>query len=231
MSDKTLVNYTFDDGVATIAMDDGKANVMTLAMQQALGAALDRAEAERAVVLLAGRARMFSGGYDLGMFSRSGEEALRTIKAGGTLAMRLFSFPLPVVAVCTGHAVAQGAFLLMSTDVRVGAKGAFKIGLNEVVIGLTIPHYGIELARARLTPSWFNHATTTGAMYAPDEAAVAGFLDRAVDEPSVLDVAREEARRLTKVDLAAHAATKLRVRRPALEAMRALHAEEFKAVA
>lgn len=230
MTDGSPVRYVLDEGVATISMDDGKANVMTPAMQQALSGALDRAEADRAVVMLTGRARMFSGGYDLAMFSRSSEEALSTIKAGGALATRLFSFPLPVVVACTGHAVAQGAFLLLSADLRVGARGAFKIGLNEVVIGLTIPHYGIEIARARLTPSWFNHATTTGMMYSPDEAAVAGFLDRVVDEVAVLDTARDEARRLTKLDLAAHAATKLRVRRHALDAMRTLHAEEFTAV-
>jgi enoyl-CoA hydratase len=230
MIDGALVRYSFDDGVATIAMDDGKANVMTPAMQAALNAALDRAEADRAVVLLTGRPRMFSGGYDLAMFSRAPAEALSTIKAGGALVTRLFSFPLPVVMACTGHAVAQGAFLLMSADVRIGANGAFKFGLNEVAIGLTIPHYGVEIARARLTPSWFNHATTTGTMYAPGEALAAGFLDRMVDEPAVLDTAREEARRLVKIDLAAHAATKLRVRRPALEAMRTRHAEEFATV-
>jgi enoyl-CoA hydratase len=229
MTMRELVSYSLDDGVATLAMDDGKANVMSEAMLAALNAALDRAQRDRAVVLLTGRPRMFSGGYDLAMFSRSREELVRTLKAGGDLVLRMFEFPLPIVAACTGHAVAQGAFTLLASDVRVGAAGAFRIGLNEVVIGLTIPHYGIEIARARLTPSWFNHATVTGAFYPPAEAATAGFLDRVVHEGSVLQAAREEATRVSKIDIAAHAATKKRARRHALEAIRTLHAEEFSA--
>jgi enoyl-CoA hydratase len=229
MTTRELVSYALDDGVATLTMDDGKANVMTEAMLGALNGALDRAEADRAVVLLAGRARMFSGGYDLAMFSRSREDVLRTLKAGGDLVQRLFAFPLPIVAACAGHAVAQGAFTLLACDVRFGAAGAFKIGLNEVLIGLTIPHYGVEIARARLTPSGFNHAALTGAMFTPAEAMAAGFLDRVAEEADVLQAARDEARRLTKIDLAAHAATKKRVRRHALEAMRVLHGDEFPA--
>jgi enoyl-CoA hydratase len=229
MTTGELVRYALEDGVAVLTMDDGKANVMSRAMLGALNDALDRAERDRAVVLLSGRPRMFSGGYDLAMFSRSREEITATLRAGGALAHRILGFSLPVVAACTGHAVAQGAFTLLACDVRIAAAGAFKIGLNEVVIGLTIPHYGIEIARARLTPSWFNHATLTGAMYAPHEAAAAGFVDRVVDEAQVIETAREEARRLTKIDLAAHAATKKRVRRHVLETMRALHDEEFPA--
>lgn len=227
MTMRDLVGYAVDDGIATLTLDDGKANVMSDAMLAALNAALDRAERDRAVVLLSGRPRMFSGGYDLAMFSRSADEVKRTLSAGGNIVHRIFGFPLPIVVACTGHAVAQGAFTLLAADVRVGAAGAFKIGLNEVAIGLTIPHYGIEIARARLTPSWFNHATATGTMYAPPDAATAGFLDRVVDEAAVLDAAREEARRLTKIDLTAHAGTKRRARRHALEAIKMLHAEEF----
>ena len=225
----SLVKYHLDDGIAILTMDDGKANVMSASMLAALNAALDRAASDRAVVLLTGRDRMFSGGYDLAMFQRSPEEAMRTIKAGGAFVERLFSFSLPVVAACTGHAVAQGAFTLLACDVRIAANGPFKIGLNEVAIGLTIPHYGIELARARLAQSWFNHATLTGKFYTPGEAQVAGFVDETVDAQSVREVALAQARQLTKIDLAAHAATKQRVRRHALEAIRKLHAEEFAA--
>ena len=229
MTTGELVRYALEDGVAVLTMDDGKANVMSQAMLDALSDAFDRAERDRAVVLLSGRPRMFSGGYDLAMFSRSREVITATLRSGGMLAQRILGFSLPVVAACTGHAVAQGAFTLLACDVRIAAGGPFKIGLNEVAIGLTIPHYGIEIARARLTPSWFNHATLTGTMYGPQEAAAAGFVDRVVEEAHVVEAAREEARKLTKIDLAAHAATKKRVRRHVLETMRALHDEEFPA--
>ncbi len=229
MTEQSLVRYHSADGVATITMDDGKANVMSEAMQRALNEALDRAETAGAVVLLTGRARIFSGGYDMAMFNRSRGEIARIFKAGGELVLRLLSFPTPVVIACNGHAVAQGAFLLLAGDVRIGAAGAFKIGLNEVAIGLTIPHYGVEIARARLSAPWFNHATTTGTMYGPNDAARAGFLDRVVEAADVLTAARETADQLTKIDGAAHAGTKMRVRHPALIAMREGIVTEFAA--
>jgi enoyl-CoA hydratase len=216
MTESSPVTYDLVDSIATITMDDGKANVMSEPMQHALNAALDRAEADGAVVLLTGRTRIFSGGYDVSMFERSRDEIARTLRAGGGLVERILGFPRPVVAACNGHAVAQGAFLLLAADVRIGAAGAFKIGLNEVAIGLTIPYYGVEIARLRLSPPWFNHATTTGTLYPPDQALVAGFLDRVVDQADALTVAREEAVRLTKLDINAHAGTKQRVRGHAL---------------
>ena len=227
MTAASLVTYDLADSIATITMDDGKANLMSERMQAALNAAFDRAEADGAVVLLAGRTRIFSGGYDMAMFERSPDEIVRTIRAGGNLVQRILGFPRPVVAACTGHAVAQGAFILLAADVRIGAAGDFKIGLNEVAIGLTIPHYGVEIARFRLSAPWFNHATTTGALYPPDEARVAGFLDRVVEPSDVLTVARAEARRLTTIDAKAHAGTKQRVRRHALSAIREGIESEF----
>lgn len=215
------VTYSLDGSVATLTLDDGKANTATEHTLSALNAALDRAESDRAVVLLTGRARMFSAGYDLAMFQQAPEVIVRTMRAGGELVTRMLGFPYPIVAACTGHALAQGAFMLLASDVRIGAAGAFKIGLNEVAIGLTIPHYGVELARCRLSAPWFHHATTTGTLYAPDDARCAGFLDRVVEPSLVLDAAREEAQRLTRIDMNAHLGTKQRVRGPALASMRA----------
>ncbi len=221
MTTPALVTYSLADGIATLAMDDGKANLMTDAMLGELRAAFDRAETDGAVVLLTGRERTFSGGFDRNMFARSRDEILRTLRAGAELVERIFGFPRPVVVACNGHCVAQGAFVMLAADVRIGAAGPFKIGLNEVAIGLTIPIYGVEISRARLSTPWFHHATLTGTLYPPEQALVAGFLDRLVDPAEVLDVAAQEARRLTTIDRSAHAGTKERVRRPALDAIRA----------
>lgn len=227
MTGTSPVTYGLDGSIATIVMNDGKANVMSKDMLHALDEALDRAEADRAVVVLTGRPGMFSGGYDLKMFNRGREEVVATLRAGGNLVTRLLGFPRPVVVACTGHAVAQGAFTLIAGDVRIGAAGAFKIGLNEVAIGLTIPHYAVELARCRLSAPAFNYATTTGFFYAPDEARAAGFLDQVVDASDVVSVAMEQAQRLASIDLNAHAGTKQRVRGHALASMREGIEREF----
>lgn len=227
MTDPSPVAYSLEGSIATVVMDDGKANVMSLPMLEGLAKAFDRAEADGAVVLLTGREGMFSGGYDLGMFRDASADVVRTVRAGGELLWRILGFPRPVVAACTGHAVAQGAFLLLAADVRIGAAGDFKIGLSEVAIGLTIPLYGVELARARLTAPWFHHATVTGTLYPPRVAREAGFLERIVEASTVLESAGEAARRLTTIDMSAHAATKQRVRAPLLTKMRQVIDEEM----
>ncbi len=220
MTTSDPLTYKLADSIATITMDDGKANVMSMAMLEALAGAFDRAESDNAVVLLTGRDGMFSGGYDVAMFTRSPSEVAATVRTGGELIERMLSFPLPIVAACTGHAIAQGAFTLLGADVRVGCNGRWRIGLNEVTIGMTIPHYGVEAARHRLTPPWFDRVTLTGALYSPDEALAAGFFDRLVDPGEIAAEARAEAERLTAIDMAAHAATKLRVRSGVLRAIR-----------
>lgn len=224
---QSLVSYELSDGIAAITMNDGKANVMTEAMSLALRGAFDRAAADQAVVLLAGRERIFSGGYDLATFQSSQEAVMAMLRAGGQLAERIAGFPFPVVAACGGHAMAQGAFLLLACDVRIGAAGEFKIGLNEVAIGLTIPRYGVELARMRLATPWLHHSTLTAAIYRPEQACQAGFLDEVCPPEEVLPRARAEAARLAKLNMTAHAGTKQRVRGPALERIRAGLAEEF----
>jgi enoyl-CoA hydratase len=222
-----LVTYALTDAVSTITMDDGKVNCLSPQMLSALNAALDRAEADQAVVLLGGRAGRFSAGFDLAVFKQGGDALANMLRAGALLAERVLSFPTPVVVACSGHAVAMGAFLILCADVRIGAEGPFKIGLNEVAIGLTVPQYGVEIARQRLAPAHFNRALVTAAMYSPEQAVSAGFLDRVVPAAELSAATREEAAALTRLDMAAHAATKRRARGVALTALRAAIEADF----
>ena len=139
---------------------------------------------------------------------------------GATLAERILTFPAPVAVACTGHAFPAGAFLLMAADTRIGADGPFKLGLNEVRIGLTLPWFAIVLARHRLTPAHFDHATVTGSMFDPSGAREAGLLDAVVGPDELDAVALSAAEDLAEVDRQAHAATKLRVRQRVLEELR-----------
>ena len=217
---EALVRYDLAEWIATITMDDGKANVMSVRMMQELNAALDRAQADQAVVVLSGRDGMFSGGFDLGVFKRGPEELFRMLEAGALLTERLLSFPLPVVAACTGHAVAMGAFLLLSADVRIGVDQGVRIQVNEVQIGLTVPRFAIEVCRQRLSPAHLNCAAVTAEPYSPQQAVSAGFLDAIVPAESIAAAARSRAAGLLKLHAESLTATKLQVRRNALEALR-----------
>lgn len=215
-----LVTYSLEDSVATIKLDDGKVNSLSPDMIAALDRALDRARADRAIVVLTGREGRFSAGFDLGVLRSGGASAHEMLMGGFRLFERLLSFPLPTIAACTGHAIAAGSFLLLSCDVRLGAAGAFKIGANEVAIGLTMPYSATELMRYRMSPRFFSRAALTAEIFAPDDAVLAGFLDQTLPPAEVLVDALTLATRFKELDLRAHAETKKRVRADVLEAMR-----------
>ena len=217
----TLVAYRLEDSIATITMDDGRVNALSPAMLSELGGALDRAEADQAVVVLTGRDQTFSAGFDLGVLKGGGQEAVAMIRAGFELAARILAFPRPVVIACNGHAIAMGVFLLLSADYRVGTAGSHKITANEVAIGLTMPLPAIEICRQRIAPAHFTRAVLLAEVYSPDDAVDAGFLDRVVPAAELRDSARGVAAELAKLDMDAHAASKLRARDQALRAIRA----------
>ena len=216
-----LVTYRLDDTIATLTMDDGKANALSPTMIGALNDALDRAVSDRAVVVLAGRANTFCGGFDLGVLRAGGPNATSMFRMGFELAHRLLSMPTPVVIACTGHAVAMGSFLLLSGDYRVGPAGVFKVVANEVALGLTMPLAAVELLRQRLTPATFQRAALLSEPFTPEAALAAGFFDQLVAPAEVEATAQTLARALTKLDMRAHANTKQRVRGATLAAIQA----------
>lgn len=216
----TLVQYQRTETVSTIVLDDGKANVMSAEMLRALNDALDRAQADGTVVLITGREGMFSAGFDLNAFKQGGAALFDMLKGGAQTVERLLSFPAPVVLACSGHAIAMGAFLLVATDVRIGvAGGPFKICMNEVAIGLTVPHFALEACRHRLAPAAFDRAAITAETFTPEQAAAAGFLDYLVPAAELLPAAREKAEALAKLVRKAHSATKRRARERLLQAL------------
>jgi enoyl-CoA hydratase len=186
------VTYTLDDGVAVIDLDDGKANAIGFALLDALEPALEQAADEAKAVVLAGRPGRFSGGFDLGVIR--GERTAELMRRGGRLALRLWTFPVPVVHAVTGHAMAMGAVLLCCADYRVGAAGEYKLGLNEVRIDLAVPPFAVDLARARLNPTHFTRATLLAEVFDPDGAVEAGYLDEVVALDHTRDRAIEVAR-------------------------------------
>jgi len=214
------VTYDLADGIATITIDDGKANALTAELLGALHEAVDRADADGAVIVLAGRPGRFSGGFHLPTLTAFTPASADLLKAGFDLAHRLLSFPRPVVVACTGHAIAMGAFLLLSGDHRVGvAGGAHKIGATEVAIGMAMPWAAVEVLRQRLSRAHFERATLLAEVFTPEGAVDAGFLDELVPEAELLGRAHAVAARLATLDAKAHAVTKVRARSAMLEAL------------
>jgi enoyl-CoA hydratase len=204
------VRYELRDGVAVLDMDDGKANALSPELIGELEAALERASGEARAVLLNGRPGRFSAGFDLGVMRSGAENMARLVRGGAGLYARMLTHPRPIVAAAGGHALAAGALTLLAADHRIGARGDFKIGLNEVAIGMTLPNFAVEMARARLSKRHFFRAAAQAEIYRPDDAVDAGFLDRVVEPDDLAAAAHAAAAQLGELPDAAFAATKER---------------------
>jgi enoyl-CoA hydratase/carnithine racemase len=229
MSTET-VRYELRDGVAVVTMDDGKANAIGHDTIDALHAALARAEGDAGAVLLTGRERRLSGGFDLGVMMSSPEATRKLVTAGAELMLGIYAFPRPVVVACTGHALAAGAILLLVADQRIGATGDFKIGLNEVAIQMTLPVFAMELARARLSKRHLSAATTQGRVYGPRAALDVGFLDATTAPDALFHVSFERARQLAKLPDPAFRNTKQRERAATIQLIRETLAADMAAL-
>ncbi len=218
MTTSSPVKVSIANGVAHVAMDDGKANVMSETMTSALNAALDEAQAAQAIVVISGRAGVFSGGFDLGVFKGSDNAAkLRMMVAGARLSRRLLTHPQPVVLVCSGHAMAMGSFLVLSADVRLGASDSpLTVQANEVAIGMTVPYFAIETCRLRLTPSAAHAATTLAQPFNAAQALSAGFFDQLCPADQLVVATQHTVQQLQKLHMPSFAATKARLREPLL---------------
>ncbi len=216
-----------DGDVAVITMDDGKANALSPAMITSLAEALDRAETAATSVVLKGRPGRFCAGFDLKIMGSGPGAATELVKSGADLLIRLYEHPQPVVAACTGHAMAGGALLLLASDVRLGVEGDFKIGLNEVAIGMPMPVFASELARERLDRRALVAATVGATIYDPPSAVEVGYLDRVVTAEALHALATSEAQRLAQLPASAYASTKRSVRAPLIAHVRATLEEDL----
>jgi len=214
------LSYSLEDSIAVVRMDDGKVNALSNAMIDALLAALDRAEREAKALVLTGRAERFSAGFDLRVMMSGQAQAITLVKRGSELLLRYYDAAVPLVIACTGHALAAGALLVLTGDWRIGATGAFKIGLNEVAIGLPVPALAMELARDRLAPAELPRATLMANIYAPDDAVRAGFLDAVAPADELLARAVHEATRLAALPARPYRATKQYLRRATIDLIR-----------
>ena len=226
------VSYELRDRVAVLSIDDGKANALSFDVLGALDEGLDRAEDDQAgAVLIAGRPGMFSGGFDLAVM-RSGDPAatLGLVTTGAELILRLYRSARPIVAACTGHAIAAGAFLLMGSHYRVGAEGAFRLCLIETQIGMVLPDWAVEITKERLVGPHAQQAAIESRVYDPASAVGAGFLDQVVAPDDVLAAALAEADRLAALPAAAYAGNAAKVRAAGIERLAAAVARDREAV-
>lgn len=224
---KVLVSFEIVDGVGVVKLDDGKANALSLPMQQAMNLALDQAQQSKLPVVITGRSGVLSAGFDLKTLAVGGQPAYEMLNGGIEIALRLLSFDTPVVIACGGHAIAMGVFLLQCGDYRIGVAGNFKYSANEVAIGMTMPWSMIEILRQRLTPAALSRAVLLAETFTPANGVETGFIDRVVDsEAELMPTALELAKSTMALNAAAHAASKQRLRGEVIATIRECGAKD-----
>ncbi len=215
-----MSEFRIEEDVALLRLDAGKANAVSHQLVGSVESALDEAAAGAKALVIAGREGMFSAGFDLGEIGKGQEAAMALVNRGGAMLNRLFTHPQPVVAACTGHAIAAGALMLLASDTRIGADGEFRIGLNETAIGMALPVFGLELAKARLSRRHMTAAVVQARIYSPESAVNAGFLDETRPADQVLDTALARAAELGALPAHAYAANKRGTRTDYAEVIR-----------
>lgn len=222
------VSLEVRDGVALVRMDDGKANALSYAMMDALDGALDRAEKEASAVVLAGRAGRFCAGFDLQEMMAGADRARALVTRGADALLRLYGLPMPLVIACTGHALAGGALLMLTGDLRVGTRGAFRVGLNEVQLGMPVPVLAMELARDRLAPSHLIRSTLFAEVVDPERAVVAGWMDELADADALIEQSMGHAKRLGQLPRDAYAKSKTILRERTIKYIRDMLPDDMK---
>jgi len=212
--------------VALVTLDRPPANTLDRDFFEELVGVLDRLRTPdvRAVVVT-GTGRFFSAGLDLfAVFADDppGFDAFTERFDAGFAA--LFAFPKPVVAAVNGHAVAGGAVLAAAADVRIGAEGAARIGLTEILLGVPFPVSVLEIVRFACAGPHFVELLYHGRLYDPAAACARRLLDEVVPASDLLPRARAAAEELAERDPVAFGSIKRALRADAINRIEAARA-------
>jgi enoyl-CoA hydratase/carnithine racemase len=172
-------------------------------------------------LILSGREGLFSAGLDVPLMVAMDPPELRNALDAFFGAMEaLACSPLPIAAAITGHSPAGGAILALFCDWRVMAEGDFKIGLNEVKIGVPMPEVVAALAARTVGPRRAEALCVSGRLIAPNEALEIGFVDQLAPVEEVVEAARLWCEDTIASPPHAMAKTRTRMRRDLVELVR-----------
>jgi enoyl-CoA hydratase len=208
--------------VSILCLVGGKGNALNVELVAALLEALDRLDrSESRAGIITSQGSIFGAGVDLTALVAGGAEYVqRFVPLLKQAFERLATFPKPLVAAINGHAIAGGAIMMLACDQRLLARGAARVGLTEVRVGVLFPAWALEIARFSTPPQHLSTLILTGRTWPPEEALARGLVDELVEPQQLLERAHAVAEELAAVPAAAFTSTKLAVRLPMIEAAR-----------
>lgn len=217
----SFVEVQLDGGIATVVVTRGRVNALNPDVVDALSRTFRTLQSDTAAsaVVLTGRGRFFSFGFDIPEFlSYTREEFTNYVTGFTALYRNLFLYPKPLVAALNGHAIAGGCMIALACDSAIMVRGSAKISLNEIAFGSTIFAGSTEMLQFR-AGSRASEVLYSGAMYSPVEAQQIGLVAEVVAPEALLGRAREIAGELASRRPAAFASIKSLLRKPIADAM------------
>jgi enoyl-CoA hydratase len=204
-----LATLIIENDISIITLDDGKANVFSPKMIQDINDCLDQVPTQNGALIITGRDGMFSAGFDLKIISAGEMSAITEMTTNGfKLLSRIFSFPRPVLGACSGHGIALGTFLLCCCDYRIGVKGEFMIGANEMRTNMVIPTPILELIKFRVSNSHKYRAILGAEMYSIEGGIEAGLIDEIVDPENLMEASMHKIKDLSSMGHPSYTLTK-----------------------
>jgi enoyl-CoA hydratase len=219
------ISYHIENKRATITMDDGKANAMNFDYFEEMNSALTEIESSGSQVLIVkGRQGFFSGGLDVKLMSTlTPQDIDKLAKAFARTMLRIFVYPMPTIAVCTGHAIAGGGILAFACDRRYVINGDYRIQMNEVAIGIPLPSWMLLIGQSAIPAGTQAEALLHAKTYAPEEACDASIFHGLIENGEDIDAfLKDEINVLMGLNMNAYAATKKRLREKAAQEALAL---------
>ena len=208
MSEK-IATLKKEGDISIITLDDGKVNVFSSKMSQQVNDCLDQVETEKGCLIITGKEGMFSAGLDLKTIQSGDMDKILEMSSNAfKLLARIFSFPRPVIAACSGHGIALGTFLICCCDYRIGVKGDFMLGANEMRTNMVIPTPILELIKFRVNNSHKYRAVLGAEMYTLEQAKEVGLMDEVVNAKDLMNVAMEKAKDLASMGHPSYTLTK-----------------------
>jgi len=181
---------TTDHGaVRELRLNRPPANALSPELIVALKQAVDSApKAGARAIVLSGAPGRFSGGLDVPLLLTLDRAGIANLwRDFYALLQSLAYSTVPIAAAITGHAPAGGTVLALFCDCRIMAQGDWKIGLNEVQVGIPLPPLILAALRRQVGPRHAEHLGTGGSIISSEEALRVGLVDELVPTENVVD--------------------------------------------
>ena len=205
-----LTKIEHENGIVELRLARPPANALNLALVQALHQAIESAARSGGrALIMSGVEGMFSAGLDVPELLKLDPAAMSTFWREFIELLRAIALsPLPIAAAITGHSPAGGAVLAIFCDTRIASRGEFKIGLNEVRVGLPVPAVIYAALKRLVGARQAERLCLHGLLISPDEALRVGLVDQVLPVEQVIPAALEWCRSLLQLPSQAVTATR-----------------------